>query len=152
MKVIIAIPARYASTRFEGKVLAKQTGKYLLEHTWEKARKSALAEKIIVATDDRRVVQACEQFGAETVMTSPDHQSGTDRIAEAVKDIEGDIIINVQADEPELDPRSIDMTAELLIENGWADMSTLLTRFENAEQVSNPNIVKCVRAQYGTAR
>ncbi|HEC02853.1 MAG TPA: hypothetical protein ENI81_04885, partial [Phycisphaerales bacterium] len=84
MKVIAVIPARYDSTRFAGKVLAKDTGKYLIQHTYERACMAKTPEKVIIATDSEKVVAAAAEFGAECVMTSPDHQSGTDRIAEAV--------------------------------------------------------------------
>ena len=115
MKVLVCIPARYNSTRFAGKVLAKDTGKYLIQHTWEQACRARLPEKVIIAADDERIAEAAKSFGAECVLTSPEHKSGTDRIAEAVRDVPADIVVNLQADEPEIEPENIDTAAGLLI-------------------------------------
>ena len=144
MKILVCIPARYGSTRFPGKVLAKDTGKFLIQHTYERACQAKLPGKVIIAADDEKVVQAANSFGADCVLTSPDHQSGTDRIAEAVKDIEADIIINLQGDEPEIDPAHIDYLAEMLTANPDCPMATLAACFDNIEQVKNPNIVKVI--------
>jgi len=172
MKVLVCIPARSGSSRFAGKVLAKDTGKFLIQHTYERACLAKLPEKVIIAADDERIAAACKSFGAECVLTSVEHKSGTDRIAEAVKKLAGsgqriadsqklktknsklktecytlnsdDIIINVQADEPEIEPENIDFLAELLIKNPDCPMATLATDIENTEQVSDPNIVKVV--------
>jgi 3-deoxy-manno-octulosonate cytidylyltransferase (CMP-KDO synthetase) len=144
VKVIACIPARYGSTRFGAKVLAKDTGKYLIQHTYEQACKAELLEKVIIATDDDRIMSACDSFGGECVMTSVDHQSGTDRIAEAVADVDTDIVINVQGDEPEIDPKNIDYLAELLLNNTDYPMATLAAEFQTEEQVADPNIVKVV--------
>lgn len=144
MKTIAVIPARYESTRFRGKVLAKDTGKYLIQHTFEQVRKARLIQKVIIATDSQIVMDACKTFGADCVMTSSTHKSGTDRIAEAVNKIETDIVINIQADEPEIEPANIDLLAQLLIDNPNAKMATLIARFERKEQIADPNIVKVV--------
>lgn len=141
------IPARYGSTRFPAKVLAKETGKYLLQHTYERACQSKRLEKVIIATDDQRVAAAAKSFGAECAMTSAEHQSGTDRIAEAVADTDVDIIVNLQADEPEIEPGNIDYLAELLLKNPDYPMATLAAEFQRAEQVADPNIVKVVLDQ-----
>ncbi len=151
MKIIVVIPARYGSSRFEGKVLAKETGKYLLQHTYEKAIQSRLATEVFVATDDLRVQQACQEFGAPCVMTRTDHLSGTDRIAEVVSGFAVDIVINLQADEPEIDPLYIDRVASLLVDHWQAEMSTLLAPFDSADQVANPNIVKALVDRSGRA-
>lgn len=143
-KIIVVIPARYDSTRFPGKVLAKDTGKYLIQHTYEQACKAKLPQVVIIAADDEKIVQAARSFGADCVMTSKDCPSGTDRIAQAVADIDTEIIINVQADEPEIDPANIDTLAKLLIDNPESPMATLAAEFESAEQISNSNIVKVV--------
>ena len=148
MKVVVCIPARYGSTRFVAKVLAKETGKYLIKHTWQQACKAKLAEKVIIATDDERVADACSEFGAECVLTSAEHKSGTDRIAEAVKNIDADIIVNLQGDEAEIDPSNIDKVAQLLIDNPDAQMGTLAARFQRPEQISNPDIVKVIIASH----
>ena len=144
MKVIVCIPARYGSTRFAGKVLAKDTGKFLIQHVWEQACSAKLPEKVIIAADDKRIADAAKSFGADCILTSPKHASGTDRIAEAVKNIDVEIIVNLQADEPEIDPQNIDYLANLLIKNKDCPMATLATGFQNAEQIADPNIVKVI--------
>jgi 3-deoxy-manno-octulosonate cytidylyltransferase (CMP-KDO synthetase) len=145
------IPARLGSTRFAGKVLAKDTGKYLIEHTWQRACEAKSLDKVIIAADDEKVVEAAKSFGAECVLTSDKHQSGTDRIAEAAANIEADIIINLQADEPEIDPSNIDYLAKLLIDNKDCPMATLAAKFENKEQINDPNIVKVITDYSGKA-
>lgn len=149
MIVVACIPARYGSTRFPAKVLAKGTGKFLIQHTYERACVAKLVEKVIIATDDERVLAAAESFGAECVLTSPEHQSGTDRIAEAVAGMNVDIVVNLQADEPEIDPENIDYVARLLIDNPDYPMATLAADFERIEQVADPNIVKVIVACSG---
>ncbi len=152
MKVLACIPARYGSTRFAGKVLAKDTGKFLIQHTYEQACLAKLPDKVIIAADDERIAAAAKSFGAECILTSPEHKSGTDRIAEAVKKLSAercplnadDIIVNLQADEPEIDPENIDYLAKLLLDNHQCRMATLVAEFENTEQVKDPNIVKVV--------
>jgi 3-deoxy-manno-octulosonate cytidylyltransferase (CMP-KDO synthetase) len=144
MKIIACIPARYESSRFPGKILAKDTGKYLVEHIYEQVQKANLPEKTIIATDDERVRKAGQQFAAETVMTNPSHQSGTDRIAEAVADIDCEIVINIQGDEPEIPPENIDRVAKLLLDDPAAQMSTLASPLGKPSEVTNPNIVKVV--------
>lgn len=144
MKVIVVIPARYGSCRFEGKVLAKKTGKYLVQHTYERAMEAKSPVRVLIATDDERVMKACDVFTANCIMTSDKHPSGTDRIAEAVANSDAEIVVNVQADEPEIVPEHIDYVAHLLQEHPWAHMSTLVTAFESSEQVANPNVVKVV--------
>ena len=144
MKIVACIPARYGSTRFAGKVLAKDTGKFLIQHTYEQACLAKLPDKVIIAADDERVMQAAGEFGAECVMTSPKHKSGTDRIAEAVADMDVDIIVNLQADEPEIDPANIDYLAELLVKNPDFQMATLAADFQSPKQIAESNIVKVV--------
>jgi 3-deoxy-manno-octulosonate cytidylyltransferase (CMP-KDO synthetase) len=167
VKVIVCIPARYASTRFPSKVLAKDTGKFLIQHTYEQACKAKLPQKVIIAADDKRIADAAESFGAECIMTSPDCPSGTDRIAQAIRKMEDrgrrtedrkgrklnpvpytlnadDIVVNLQADEPEIDPANIDTVAQLLIDNAKAPMATLAAEFQTKAQIADPNIVKVV--------
>ena len=143
-KIIAVIPARYESTRFPGKVLASDTGKFLIQHTYEQVCQSKLIDNVIIAADNEKVRQACESFGATCVMTSSSHQSGTDRIAEAARQIETDIVVNIQADEPEIEPANIDLLGQLLIDNPKINMATLIAKFERKEQISDPNIVKVV--------
>jgi 3-deoxy-manno-octulosonate cytidylyltransferase (CMP-KDO synthetase) len=144
VKIVAVIPARYDSTRFAGKVLARDTGKYLIQHTYERACLAKLPEKVIIAADDERVVAAAKEFGAECVLTSPEHQSGTDRIAEAVAEMDIEIVVNLQGDEPEIDPANIDYLAKMLIDNPDCPMATLAAEFQTAEQVADPNIVKVI--------
>ncbi len=151
MKVLACIPARYGSTRFTGKVLAKDTGKFLIQHTWERACLAKLPEKVIIAADDQRVVDAAKSFGAECVLTSVEHKSGTDRIAEAVADIDVDIVLNLQADEPEIDPENVDLLAKLLMGTQNYPMATLAADFQSPEQIADPNIVKVITDCNGRA-
>ncbi len=144
MKIVAVLPARFSSTRFAAKVLAKDTGKFLVQHTYEQACLAKLPEKVIIATDDEKIVAAAETFGAECIMTSVEHKSGTDRIAQAVADMDVDIVVNLQADEPEIEPDNIDYLAQLLIDNPDYPMATLSAEFQNAEQVADPNIVKVI--------
>ena len=151
VKIVVCIPARYDSTRFPGKILAQQTGKYLVQHTYEQACKTRLPEEVLIAADDERIVAAAKTFGATCVLTRVDHQSGTDRIAEAVSGVDADIVINVQGDEPEIDPGHIDQLAELLADNPEMPMATLATPLRRAEQVADPNIVKAIVDTRGRA-
>lgn len=152
MKVIVCIPARYESTRFANKVLARNTGKFLIQHTYEQACKAELPSSVLIATDNQKVVEAAKTFGAECVITSPDCASGTDRIAQAVLEVRSlkfeiqssDVIVNLQADEPEIDPANIDTVAQLLIDNPEAPMATLAAEFQSEKQITDPNIVKLV--------
>ena len=144
MNTAVVIPARYGSTRFGGKVLAKDTGKFLVQHTWERACCCRKAGRVLIATDSEVVREACKSFGAECVMTRADHQSGTDRIAEAVRRMPVEIVVNVQADEPEIDPGQIDLLIELLEEHPDADMATLVTPLTDPAMIADPNVVKAV--------
>ena len=151
MKIVACIPARYGSTRFAGKVLAKDTGKFLIQHTYERACLAKLPEKVIIAADDEKIAAAAGTFGAECILTSVEHKSGTDRIAEAVEDMDVEIVINLQADEPEIDPQNIDYLAELLVKNPDYQMATLAADFQNPDQIANPDIVKVITDSNGRA-
>lgn len=151
MKIIVIIPARYGSSRLAGKVLAKETGKYLVQHTYERALSAKWVDEVIIAADDQRIEAACREFSAPCVMTRPDHPSGTDRIAEAATRCQCDIVVNLQADEPEIDPAYIDRVAELLVQHPEMQMATLLAPFQRPQDVANPNIVKCVTDKNGRA-
>lgn len=147
----MCIPARYDSTRFPAKVLANDTGKYLIQHTYERAQMSRLASEVVIAADDDRIVAAARSFGARCILTSKDHASGTDRVAEVASRLKVDVVVNLQADEPEIDPAHIDRVVELLIESGDGDMATLGTAFQSREQVADPNAVKVVTDCFGRA-
>lgn len=138
------IPARYGSSRFPGKVLARDTGRTLIEHVHERAALAAGVDAVVVATDDERVREAVESFGGRVVMTSPDHPNGTSRIAEAVADLAADVVVNVQGDEPELDPELIDRAIEALAQDRDCVMSTVASPFAAGEDPADPNIVKVV--------
>ena len=144
VKVIVVIPARYGSSRFAGKVVADQTGKFLVQHTYERALCAKTVDEVLIATDSDKVLDACKSFGCKCVMTSAEHVSGTDRIAEAAGDIEADIVINLQDDEPEIAPECIDQLAGLLKQDPSADMATLAAPFDSVEEIADPNIVKVV--------
>jgi 3-deoxy-manno-octulosonate cytidylyltransferase (CMP-KDO synthetase) len=150
-KIIVCIPARYGSTRFPAKVLAKDTGKFLIQHVYEQAKLAKLPDKVVIAADDKRIAEAAKTFGAECVMTSPDCPSGTDRIAEATSGLDFDVVVNLQGDEPEIDPANIDTVAKLLADNPKCQMATLVADFETKEQIADPNIVKVVVSVFGNA-
>ena len=151
MGIIAIIPARFASTRFPGKLLANKTGKYLIQHVYEQVCRARNVESVLIATDDPRIACACDEFDAPRQMTRSDHQSGTDRIAEVAATLQADIIVNVQGDEPEIAPENIDRVIELLQNDPYADMATLAAKFNRGEDLHDPNIVKVVVNQKGHA-
>jgi 3-deoxy-manno-octulosonate cytidylyltransferase (CMP-KDO synthetase) len=151
MPAVIVIPARHASTRLPGKPLLKQTGKYLIEHVYDRACQSKRAKTVVVATDDPRIVAAVEAFGGRVVLTRKDHPSGTDRVAEVARQVEGDVIVNLQGDEPMIDPAALDLVIWLLERDPEARMATLATPVHSAEQWHNPNCVKVVCDEAGHA-
>ena len=108
MSVTAIIPARYASTRFPGKPLASETGKPLIQHVYEAVARARRVDRVLVATDDERIAAAVRRFGGEATMTRPDHASGTDRVAEAAAGLAAELIVNVQGDEPEMEPAAVD--------------------------------------------
>jgi 3-deoxy-manno-octulosonate cytidylyltransferase (CMP-KDO synthetase) len=151
MKVLGVIPARYASRRFPGKVLALLNGRPLIQHVYEQVRQARRLDELVVATDDERILQAATRFGARAVMTSPTHRSGTDRIAEVARTLQADIIINIQADEPLIRPDSIDQVVEFLLAHRAVPMTTLMSQLTRREAVANPHVVKVVVDQDGYA-
>ena len=142
-RVIGVIPARFASTRFPGKPLEKLKGKPLLQWAVEGARKSALLQKVIVATDDLRIKTLCDEIKVESVMTSADCATGSDRLFEAVKNMDVDIIINIQGDEPLIDQTYIDPLVMAFLKQPGLDMATL-AHLLSAEDVDNKNAVKVI--------
>ncbi len=148
----VVIPARYASTRLPRKMLLRETGKTLLQHTYEAACAAQLPAGVLVATDHAEIAVEVERFRGEFVMTSADCASGTDRVAEVARKMpRADIIVNVQGDEPEMSPDSIDRVIELLEQNASAGMSTLATPMPSLEQFQNPACVKVVFDNHGRA-
>ncbi len=150
MKTAIIIPARYASSRLPGKPLLKETGKYLIHHVYEQAQQ-AKANDVIVATDDDRILRAVQSFGGRAVLTRADHPSGTDRVAEVAAKLDAEIIVNLQGDEPLIDPATLDLLADLLRRDTSADMATLAVPITTADQWRDPNCVKVVLDREGRA-
>jgi len=144
MDVIGIIPARYSSTRFEGKVLADILGKPMLQHVWERAKQALLLEDLIIACDDERVEKAAKEFGAKVVFTSKGHASGTDRICEVINPIDVKVVVNIQGDEPLIHPTMIDGVAGALLDDSSISMATVMKAIENPEVVNDPNVVKVV--------
>ena len=142
MKAIGVIPARWGSTRFEGKILALLNGKPMIEHVWAQVKKAELLEAVIIACDDERIFKAAQNFGAQAVMTAKDHESGTDRIAEAVANVSVDVVVNIQGDEPLIEPRVIDNLADALLKDPGLSMATVIKRIVKEEDLQNPNVVK----------
>lgn len=149
----VVIPARYASTRLPGKPLQDIAGKPMIQHVWEQARKSS-ATRVVVATDDERIVEACRAFGAEVLLTRADHDSGTDRLAEVASQLglaSDAIVVNVQGDEPLIPPRIIDQVATNLAANPQAGIATLAEPITEVQALFNPNVVKVVSDETGLA-
>jgi len=150
--IIGMIPARWASTRFPGKPLHNIAGKPLLQHVWERCQNCSKLDSIIVATDDERIAIVARDFGAEVVMTATDHTTGTDRLAEAVAQYpQGSHIINIQGDEPMIEPSLIDQLAQALIDNPALSMATAANEISNNELMNDPNVVKVVLKKNGEA-
>ncbi len=144
MKTIGIIPARYGSTRFPGKPLADILGKPMIQHVWERASQAKTLEKVIIATDDERILKKAKEFGAEAVLTSPSLSSGTERVADAVKDLEVDIVANIQGDEPLIEPKAINEAIESLVNDPKIPMATLAYKTTKKEEIRDPNVVKVV--------
>ncbi len=152
MRSYVVIPARLASTRLPEKLLLRETGKSVLHHTWESAKRATRPLGVCVATDDQRIVREVEEFGGRAVLTSRDCRSGTDRVAEAAQKLTGaDVIVNVQGDEPEIEPAAIDQVIELLEANPSVSMATLATPIRSPELVEDPACVKVVFDEVGQA-
>ena len=149
----VVIPARFGSSRFPGKPLKMIAGKPMIQHVWDQARKSS-AERVVVATDDARIVEACRGFGAEVLLTRDDHNSGTDRLAEVAVQLglaPDAIVVNVQGDEPMIPPAVIDQVADNLAAHPEARMSTLAEPIDDVALLFNPNVVKVVADINGLA-
>jgi len=150
MNVVGMIPARYAATRLPGKVLADICGKPMLQHVYERASRAVTLRRVIIATDDERILQAARDFGAEVVMTSSAHKSGTDRLAEVARGLECDVVVNIQGDEPLIDPRIIDCAVQPLLDDETVRMCTLATR-ATAHEWAVASVVKVVCDRQGNA-
>ncbi len=150
-RILGVIPARFASSRFPGKALATLTGKPMLQHVFERASQARYLSKLIVATDDERIRDAARSFGAPVRMTRADHLSGTDRVAEVASAENAELIVNIQGDEPLIDPAAIDAAALALHEDPELPMGTLKKRIEDPAEIPNPNVVKVVTDHAGNA-
>jgi 3-deoxy-manno-octulosonate cytidylyltransferase (CMP-KDO synthetase) len=143
-KVVVVIPARYGSVRLPGKPLVMLAGKPMIQRVYEQAKLAQLAHHVIVATDDERIVKAVEGFGGEARMTRTDHRTGTERVAEVAARTEGDVFVNVQGDEPLLDPVAVDTAVAALLEEPAAKVATVATPLQAAADIMDPNVVKAV--------
>ncbi|MCK5554567.1 MAG: 3-deoxy-manno-octulosonate cytidylyltransferase [Deltaproteobacteria bacterium] len=151
MTIAAVIPARYHSSRFSGKPLADIRGKPMVQHVYERARSAALVDEILVATDDARIADAVGKFGGKAVMTSPDHRTGTERVAEVAVGLKAEIIANIQGDEPLIRGDIIDEAIRPLISNKSIQISTLKTPITRTSDWFNPNVVKVVTDREGFA-
>ncbi len=143
-KVVVVIPARYGSTRLPGKPLVSLNGQTMIQRVYERAKLAQRVHQVIVATDDDRIVQAVTAFGGEARMTRPDHRTGTERVAEVAAHVEGDIFVNVQGDEPLLDPAAVDTAVAALLEEPEAAVATVTTPIKIPADIMDPNVVKVV--------
>jgi 3-deoxy-manno-octulosonate cytidylyltransferase (CMP-KDO synthetase) len=150
-KILGVIPARYASSRFPGKVLASISSKTMLQHVYERCCQARYLTSTIIATDDPRIYEVARNFGAPVRMTRADHESGTDRVAEIASVESADIVVNIQGDEPLIDPAAIDAAILPLVHDSAVMMGTLKKRIEDAREVTDPNVVKVVTDRAGDA-
>lgn len=150
-RILGVIPARFASSRFPGKALVPLASKSILQHVFERASAARYLSKIVIATDDERIASAARAFGATVRMTRVDHLSGTDRVAEVASAESADIVVNIQGDEPLIEPAAIDAAALALLDDDEVPMGTLKKRIEDPSEVNNPNVVKVVTNRRGDA-
>ncbi len=151
MKAIAVIPARFDSRRFPGKPLAPLAGKPIIEHVYARASMCSSLDDVIVATDDMRILETVEGFGGKAVMTSVDHRSGSDRLGEAARDLDADIIVNVQGDEPLLEPAVIEAVLGPMRATDPPDIATVAAPLTSMEDYLNPDVVKVVTDATGRA-
>jgi 3-deoxy-manno-octulosonate cytidylyltransferase (CMP-KDO synthetase) len=151
LAIVAIIPARFASSRLPGKPLSDIHGRTMIEWVYDRARAAATVARVVVATDDERIGRVVRGFGGEAVMTSPDHPTGTDRIAEAARTIAADVVVNVQGDEPMVDPAAIDAAARALLDDPSLPMATLSLPLRTVEEMMAPSVVKVVSDAWGNA-
>jgi 3-deoxy-manno-octulosonate cytidylyltransferase (CMP-KDO synthetase) len=151
MKVLVVIPARYASTRFPGKPLALVGGKPMVQRVYEQAARSKRADEVVVATDDNRIMDAVAAFDGRAVMTSTTARSGTDRAAEVARTRDAQVVVNVQGDEPLIRGDMIDQLAGFLLDHAAVPMASLMTPLDSAEEAQRPHVVKVVTDAEGYA-
>src|SRR5580692_3829315 len=140
-EVVVVIPARYGSTRLPGKPLVSLAGKPMIQRVYERAKLATQADRVIVATDDQRIVKAVESFGGQARMTRTDHRTGTERVAEVAAHEKGDVFVNVQGDEPLLDPAAVDTAIAALLEEPAAAIATVAPPIKIPADIMDPNVV-----------
>src|SRR5574340_119647 len=150
-KILGVIPARYASSRFPGKALARIGAKSMLQHVFERASMARYLSSILIATDDERRFEQARAFGATARMTRSDHASGTDRVAEVASADTAELVVNIQGDEPLIDPEAIDAAVLTLVDDPSVVMGTPKRRIEDPSEIQNPNVVKVVTDRNGNA-
>jgi 3-deoxy-manno-octulosonate cytidylyltransferase (CMP-KDO synthetase) len=143
-QVVVVIPSRYAATRLPGKPLVNLAGKPMVQRVYEQAKLAQTVHRVLVATDDQRIVEAVQSFGGEVRMTRSDHRTGTERIAEVAAHEPGDVFVNVQGDEPLIDPVAIDTAVAALLEDPPAQIATVATAIRHVPDIMDPNVVKTV--------
>lgn len=148
--ILAVIPARFGSTRLPGKPLLKIGSQSILERVWRQVTRASCVNRVAIATDDQRIYDAARGFGAEVYLTDPAHPSGTDRVAEVAARLDASIVVNVQGDEPFLDPAAIELAVKPLLDGG-VSMSTLKTPFRDPAEAADPNVVKVVSDLQGNA-
>jgi 3-deoxy-manno-octulosonate cytidylyltransferase (CMP-KDO synthetase) len=151
LRCVVVIPARYASSRFPGKPLVALAGRPMIQHVYERACQARLVDAVLVATDDARILTAVEAFGGRVVLTSPTHQTGTDRIAEVAAQLACDIVVNVQGDEPCIAPQAIDAMVQPLCDDLAVPLSTLAHPLQDMADLLSPHVVKVVVDRQGNA-
>jgi 3-deoxy-manno-octulosonate cytidylyltransferase (CMP-KDO synthetase) len=151
MKITAIIPARYASVRFEGKALADILGKPMVQHVYERTAMASLVSEVIVATDDERIAVAVSAFGGRAEITDKGHETGTDRLAEVAARLDSDLIVNVQGDEPLIEPDMIDEAIRPLVDDPSIEMGTLKSQINTLHDFLSPNVVKVVTDKMGFA-
>ena len=150
-RILGVIPARFASTRFPAKALARISGKSMLQHVFERASQARYLTSVVIATDDQRIYDEAKRFGAPVRMTRADHLSGTDRVAEVASADDAQIVVNIQGDEPLIDPAAIDAAVLSILDHPEIPMGTLKKRIEDPAEIDNPNVVKVVTNFAGDA-
>jgi len=151
VKIVVVIPARYGSTRLPGKPLVALAGQPMIQRVYERAKLARRATRVIVATDDERIIKAVEGFGGEARLTRSDHRTGTERVAEVASREEGEVFVNVQGDEPLLDPLAVDTAVASLLEEPTAAIATVATAIKNPRDIMDPHVVKTVLDFEGNA-
>ncbi|MGE5569667.1 MAG: 3-deoxy-manno-octulosonate cytidylyltransferase [Rhodospirillales bacterium] len=150
-RILGVVPARFASSRFPGKPLAVIAGKPMLQHVWERAAQARYLTQVVIATDDERIAAAARSFGAPVRMTRSDHPSGTDRAAEVASSENADVVVNIQGDEPLIDPAAIDAAVLALLSDPQIPMATLKKLIEIPDELTNPNVVKVITDRFDNA-